>query len=328
MHIPDGFLDAKTVAAASVLSAAAIGRALRGVKRTLTPRKVPLMGLASAFLFVAQMINFPVIGGTSGHLLGAVLAAVLLGPDEAVLVMTVVLAVQALLFADGGVLALGANLFNMAVVAPLAGYAIYRLASRLARTEAGRLAAVALAAWASTVLAAAACAGELAAAGAVAWPLAFPAMTVLHMAVGLGEAVITVLVLAAVAKARPDLLPGFAARGREEGARPVADVLVYGGLVTAGAAIFVLPFASKLPDGLEAVAARLGFASRAAARPVLPAPLADYRVPGIGSLPLAAALAALVGAALVFGLAFLVARRRLARARSAVPAEPRAAEPR
>ena len=326
MHIPDGFLDAKTIAVASVLSAAGIARALRNVRRTLTPRKVPLMGLASAFLFVAQMINFPVIGGTSGHLLGAVLAAILLGPDEAVLVMTVVLAVQAFLFADGGVLALGANLFNMAIVAPLAGYAIYRLASRPARTEAGRLAAVALAAWSSTVLAAAACAGELSLAGAVAWPLAFPAMTVLHMAVGLGEAIITVLVLAAAVKARPDLLPGFAARGREDGPRPIKDVLIYGGLVVAGAAVFVLPFASKLPDGLEAVALRLGFASRAAARPVVSAPLADYRVPGVGSLPLAAALAALLGAGLVFSLAFLIARRRLARVRGAERAAARKTE--
>jgi cobalt/nickel transport system permease protein len=133
------------------------------------------------------------------------------------------------------------------------------------------------------------------------------------MAVGLGEAAITALVLAAVVKARPDLLPGFAARGREDGTRPVRDVLIYGGLITAGAAIFVLPFASRLPDGLEAVASRLGFASRAAARPVLPAPLADYRVPGFGSLPLAAALAALLGAILVFGLAYVLARRRFAR---------------
>jgi cobalt/nickel transport system permease protein len=323
MHIPDGFLDAKTIAAASVLSAAGIGRALRNVRRTLTPRKVPLMGLASAFLFVAQMINFPVIGGTSGHLLGAVLAAILLGPDEAILVMTVVLAVQAFLFADGGVLALGANLFNMAIVAPLAGFAVYRLASRPARTEAGRLAAVALAAWSSTVLAAAACAGELSLSGAVAWPLAFPAMTAIHMAVGLGEAAITGLVLAAVAKARPDLLTGFAARGKEDGSRPVMDVLIYGGLIVAGAAVFVLPFASKLPDGLEAVALRFGFASRAAAHPVLSAPLADYRVPGVGSLPLAAALAALLGAGLVFGLAFLVGRRRFMRARSAAAADSR-----
>ena len=321
MHIPDGFLDAKTLAAAAALSAVGIGRALRNVGRSITPRKVPLMGLASAFLFVAQMINFPVLGGTSGHLLGAVLAAILLGPDEAVLVMTVVLAVQAFLFADGGVLALGANLFNMALLAPLAGYAIYRLAAKPARTEAGRLAAVALAAWSSTVLAAAACAGELSLSGAVAWPLAFPAMTAIHMAVGLGEAVITALVLAAVVKARPDLLPGFAARGREDGTRPIRDVLIYGGLIVAGAAIFVLPFASRLPDGLEATAARLGFASRAAAWPVLPAPLADYRVPGIGSLPLAAALAALLGAGLVFGLAFVIARRRLARGRRALPAE-------
>jgi cobalt/nickel transport system permease protein len=325
MHIPDGFLDAKTIVAASVLSAAGIGRALRNVRRTLTPRKVPMMGLAAAFLFVAQMINFPVIGGTSGHLLGAVLVAILLGPDEAVLVMTVVLTVQAFLFADGGVLALGANLFNMAVLAPLAGYAVFRLASRptrSSRTEAGRLAAVAVAAWSSAVLAAIACAGELSLSGAVAWTLGFPAMTAIHMLIGLGEALITVLVLATIVKARPDILPGFTGRARVGEARPLKDVLIYGSLIVAGAAVFVLPFSSRLPDGLEAMAARLGFASRALEKPLVPAPLADYRVPGIGSLSLATALAAILGAVLVFAISFAIARRKYSRAKSEIPGKP------
>jgi cobalt/nickel transport system permease protein len=320
MHIPDGFLDAKTIAVASVLSAAGIGRALHNVRRTLTPRKVPLMGLASAFLFVAQMINFPVLGGTSGHLLGAVLAAILLGPDEAVLVMTVVLAVQAFLFADGGVLALGANLFNMAIVAPLAGYAVFRLASRPARTEAGRLAAVAVAAWSSAVLAAIGCAGELSLSGAVPWTLGFPAMTGIHMLIGLGEALITVLVLAAIIEARPDILPGLVVgRERAEETRPLKDVLIYGAVVVAGAVVFVLPLSSRLPDGLEATAARLGFASRAAAPPAVPAPLAGYRVPGVGSLSLATALAAGLGAILVFAVSFAIARRRSSRPKGGIP---------
>jgi hypothetical protein len=109
MHIPDGFIDGKTAAATALLSAVGVGLALRQVRRRLAPRRVPLLGLAAAFLFAAQMVNFPVVGGTSGHLLGGVLAAALLGPSAAIVVLTTVLIVQCFLFADGGVLALGAN---------------------------------------------------------------------------------------------------------------------------------------------------------------------------------------------------------------------------
>ncbi|MDR7465106.1 MAG: energy-coupling factor ABC transporter permease, partial [Armatimonadota bacterium] len=126
MHIPDGFLDTPTAIAGGVLAAAGLGLALRTVRRTLPHRAVPLVGVAAAFIFAAQMLNFPVAGGTSGHLIGAVLAAVLLGPSAAVLVMSSVLILQAFLFADGGITALGANIFNMALVASLLGYALYR----------------------------------------------------------------------------------------------------------------------------------------------------------------------------------------------------------
>src|SRR5512147_218372 len=131
MHIPDGFLDAKTALATGALAAAGLGLALRDARRSLPPRKVPLMGLSAAFIFAAQMLNFPVAGGTSGHLVGAVLASVLLGPSAAIVVMTAVLLIQCLLFADGGLLALGANLFNMAIVAVLGGHAVYRAVRRV-----------------------------------------------------------------------------------------------------------------------------------------------------------------------------------------------------
>jgi len=125
MHLPDGFIDTKTAVAAAGLSAVGVGLALRRVKTHLPASKVPLLGLAAAFLFTAQMLNFPVIGGTSGHLVGGTLVAALLGPSAAVVVVTTVLIVQCFLFADGGVLALGANVFNMALVDSAAGYAIY-----------------------------------------------------------------------------------------------------------------------------------------------------------------------------------------------------------
>jgi cobalamin biosynthesis protein CbiM len=127
MHIPDGFIDGKTAAVTAVISAAGVGFALRQVRRELPPRRVPLLGLAAAFLFAAQMVNFPVAGGTSGHLVGGTLVAALLGPSAAVVVVTTVLIVQCFLFQDGGVMALGANIFNMAIVNSVIGYVIYRV---------------------------------------------------------------------------------------------------------------------------------------------------------------------------------------------------------
>jgi cobalt/nickel transport system permease protein len=266
------------------------------------------MGLVAAFLFVAQMINFPVIGGTSGHLLGGVMAAVLLGPSEAVLVMSVVLIAQAFLFADGGVLALGANVFNMGIAAVLGGYFFYRLVAAVVRTEYGKLVGAAFGAWASTVLASICCTGELAWSGTVAWSVGFPAMTGIHMLIGAGEALITALVLTAVYRARPALMSAKDAGAEEPGGRTISGALIYGGLVTLGLALFVLPFASKWPDGLEKVAAAVGFDAKAVGAPLVSSPLAGYRVPVIGSLPAATALAGIVGAVLVFALSFVLAK--------------------
>ncbi len=326
MHIPDGFLDTKTLVAASALSVAGLGRALWVLRTRMSPRKVPLMGLAAAFLFVAQMINFPVVGGTSGHLLGAVLAAVLLGPSEAILVVSVVLIAQAFLFADGGVLALGANVFNMGIAAVLGGYFFYRLIAAAVRTDYGKLVGAAFGAWASTVLASICCTGELAWSGTVAWSIGFPAMTGIHMLIGVGEALITALVLTAVYRARPSLMFAKAGGTAESGARPFAGVLIYGGLITLGLVLFVLPFASRWPDGLEKVAAAVGFDAKAVGVPLVSSPLAGYRVPGIGSLSAATALAGIVGAVLVFTISFVLAKalhRKSDAAGSRRPPEPR-----
>src|SRR4030081_3771696 len=126
MHLPDGFLDAKTALLSSGLEAGGVAIALRQVRSNLESRRVPMLGLAGAFVFAAQMLNFPVAGGTSGHLIGGVLCSVLLGPSAAVLVIACVLVVQCLAFSDGGLLALGANVFNMAVVNSVGGYLLYQ----------------------------------------------------------------------------------------------------------------------------------------------------------------------------------------------------------
>jgi cobalt/nickel transport system permease protein len=287
--------------ATGILSAVALGGALRQAQRSFPAQKVPLMGLTAAFVFAAQMFNFPVLAGTSGHLMGAVLAAVLLGPAGGVLVMTSVLVVQALLFADGGLLALGANVLNMAVAGPLAGYAIYAGVRRLLPGQRGTVIAVAFSAWCSTVLASVLCAGELAWSGTVPWSAAFPAMANVHMLIGLGEGVITAMVVAGLAKVRPEILGnGVPDAGRWTRVLfALALILAFG--------VFVSPFASPWPDGLERVASTLGFDQRALVSSSLHPPLADYQVPGVGSATAATAIAAAAGGILVFLLSCLLA---------------------
>ena len=207
MHIPDGFLNTGVSIAAWAASAAGLGYALRRVNKTLGERQVPLMGVTAAFIFAAQMLNFAVIGGTSGHLLGAALAAILLGPWAGMLVLTSVNVVQALLFQDGGLLALGANVFNMALVGVLVGWAAYAV---LIRLLGGRKWAIFaggfLAGWLSAELAALATAAELAISGTLAWQVVLPAMGGIYALIGIGEGLITAAVLAFLRVVRPDLL--------------------------------------------------------------------------------------------------------------------------
>ncbi len=302
MHIPDGFLDAQTAAATAVLATAGVALALRRVRGGLPPRRVPLIGLAAAFIFAAQMLNFPVAAGTSGHLMGGVLAAVLLGPAAAIIVMTAVLILQCFMFADGGITALGANVLNMALIATLSGFAVYRLVLAAAGDgPRARLVAAGFAAWCSTVIAAVACAVELSLSGTVGARIAVPAMGGVHMLIGLGEAAITMLVLASVARSRPELLAAPAAGG----ARP-RRVHGYVAASVLAALTLAAPFASSLPDGLEHVAERFGFDARAGQ--LLAAPLPDYST-GLLSVPVASTLlAAAIGTVTAFVLAWLLAR--------------------
>lgn len=303
MHIPDGFIDGKTAAVAGVISAVGVGFALRQVRRELPPRRVPLLGLSAAFLFAAQMVNFPVAGGTSGHLVGGTLVAALLGPSAAVVVVTTVLIVQCFLFQDGGVTALGANIFNMAIINSVAGYLIYRLVSSWLTGIRGRVTAVAFAAWCATLLAAISCAGQLAWSGTIPWSVAFPAMTTVHMFIGVGEGLISALVFLAVSRARPDLITETMQTDRPQ---RLGELVGYGLLITLGVAVFVAPFACSWPDGLDSVAVKFGFSHRTA--PLFPAPVPDYQVPGIHWAVGATATAGAVGSLIVFVLALLMGR--------------------
>jgi cobalt/nickel transport system permease protein len=208
MHIPDGFLSAEVAAACAVPAAGAVGYGLRRASRELDERRVPLLGVTAAFVFAAQMLNFPVAGGTSGHFLGAALAAILLGPWLACVVMSVVLVTQSFVFADGGVTALGANVLNMGVIgALLVGGLMVAARAALPRTRGAFLAVSAIGAWLAVMAGAAAASVELAVSGTVPLGTVLPAMLGVHALIGIGEGVITAAAVSAVLASRSDLLP-------------------------------------------------------------------------------------------------------------------------
>jgi cobalt/nickel transport system permease protein len=203
MHIPDGFLTTQVALTCAVPAAAAVGVGLRRASVDLDERRVPLLGVTAAFVFAAQMLNFPVAGGTSGHFLGAALAAILLGPWLACLTMAVVIGVQAFVFADGGLTALGANVLNMGVIGALLVGGLMHAARAVAPKRI--LAIAAGGAWLAVMAGAAATALELALSGTVPLSTVLPAMLVTHALIGAGEAVITVAAVSAVLSTRPDL---------------------------------------------------------------------------------------------------------------------------
>ncbi len=306
MHIPDGFLSAPVSLVCAAVSTAGGTAACLRARIAADRRRTALTGVTAAFVFAAQLLNFPVAGGTSGHLVGGVLAAVLLGPSTAVVVMTAVLVVQCLVFGDGGLLALGANVLNMAIVHPLVGFALYRLIAGRAGPRGVRgIASAAFGSWTATVVAAATCAGEIALSRIAAAALVLPAMLAVHLATGLGEAVITGLVLAALARLRPELLRS--ATAASPSAKRPASIAVLGLSVASALAFFVSPFACKWPDGIERVVERIGL-EPSQARITLPAPFGGYVIPGLGGSFLAMSVAAIMGTLLAFGVCLAIGR--------------------
>ena len=326
LHAPDGFFSLPISAAGYALAAAAVGFAIYRANRSLNERIVPMMGVMAAFIFAAQMLNFPVAGGTSGHLIGGALAAIILGPWAAILVMTAVVGLQALLFQDGGLLVMGVNLLNMSIVSVLAGYGTYWVSQRLGGGGYTSLMAGGFAAaWVSVVASSATTAVALSLSGTSPLAVALPAILGFHMLIGIGEGLITVFALSFIRQARPQLLgarPNAGAdavavvasaddggRGRTalRGAR-----LWAAGYVIAIALVMLAPFASGSPDGLERVAEDSGFMSAALSAPY--SIISDYQLPGVQNEAVATALAGVVGVTAVYllvaGCAYLLHRRR------------------
>lgn len=340
MHVPDGFLDLPTSLTTGALALTAGGLALSRARTELDEAGPARAALTGTFIFAAQMVNFPVAAGTSGHLIGAALAAALVGPWTAVLVMSLVVAVQALFFADGGLTALGTNVLLLAVVPVALSWLVMRLGVRLTR---GRERAVvpiaAVAAFLSVPVAALAFVGLYLLGGAVAVPLPMlaGAMLGVHLLIGIGEALITAAVLGAVLSGRPDLvrlaslaelerarlaavppvpthaappaLPPANATGLPHAPsprRPVGKFAFWALAVTAAVAGGLSLFAATTPDGLESVAGALGFESAATDSPLATAPLADYTLTALGTA--GSVLAGLFGAAVTLLLVLGVAR--------------------
>ncbi|HEX2907048.1 MAG TPA: energy-coupling factor ABC transporter permease [Phototrophicaceae bacterium] len=301
MHIPDGLLNVPVSLVGWLLLAVLVAVALPQTRQQFGERQVPLMGVLAACVFAAQMINFPIPGGTSGHLMGGTLVAVLLGPWAAVLVMTSVIAVQGLLFQDGGLLVMGFNVINMGVISAFVGYATYRWLYRLLpKTPATQLAAVGAGAWLSVTLAAAAAALELAISGTSPLNVALPAMVGVHVLIGIGEALITVAALAFIRQTRPDLL-GETAPVAAQGSSLVAVGLMIALVIT-----LVSPLANPNPDGLERVAEDQGFSQLAQEAPYTVLP--DYTVPFIQDEALTTIVAGVLGVLVVAGVSFGVSR--------------------
>jgi len=305
MHIPDGFLSILVAIFLWALSLIAVGYALRRVGADLGERQVPLMGVLAAAIFAGQMLNFTVIGGTSGHLMGAALATILLGPWAAILVMTCVVGVQALIFQDGGLLALGANIFNMGIVGVAVAYMAYRTLHKLAGGRGwGLFASGFVAGWLSIVVTALGVALQLALSNTSPADIAIPAMAGIHALIGIGEGLITVGALAFISATRPDIL-------KSGEAHPMGGKLVWVvGLLLALALVVAAPLASANPDGLERVAQQQDFLNRQQ-NPLFNL-IPDYLFPGISNPALATIAAGILGTLIVFGAAFgiAIARRR------------------
>lgn len=325
MHMADQVLSPAVAGGFIAASALGLGAAATLARRRFQDSQVPLMGVMGAFVFAAQMVNFPVLAGTSGHLGGGVLLAILLGPHVAALVMAAILTVQCLIFADGGLLALGCNIFNMGIVAPYLGYAAYRaiLGGREGEKSAGRLY---IASFAAALLGVAASSAAvpvqiaLSQQLAVPFSVAFPLMVGVHLLIGAVEGLITFAVLAYLVQVRPDVLD-VRVRGKERLSRRavVASIAIFA-LLVGGLGSLV---ASGLPDGLDWLWEEKGYikpeseahatmAEVGEAHARL-APLPDYSA-GEGSPAYWTSLSGILGSAATLGLVYVLAllvRRRM-----------------
>ncbi|MCA9918466.1 MAG: PDGLE domain-containing protein [Anaerolineales bacterium] len=300
LHVPDGFLNIPISVLCWAVTLVVLYFAVKQAQQDFDERLVPLAGIMAAFIFAGQMLNFPVAGGTSGHLIGATLAFIVLGPWVGTLAMTAVISLQALIFQDGGLIVMGANIMIMGIVPGFVGYGVFQMVKNQSRGV--QLGATAVAAWLSVMLAALITALLLGFSGTTALSVAIPAMLGIHALIGIGEALITVAALSFIMQTRPQLLTDDAPTG--------SGKWIVSGIILALMVVLLAPFASGSPDGLEWVAGQAGFLDTAVDAPFQLLP--DYTIPGLGetgsSTILAGVIGALIVAAVTFGLGRLLRR--------------------
>ncbi|MBL1209048.1 energy-coupling factor ABC transporter permease [Geminocystis sp. GBBB08] len=301
MHIPDGFISPSVAIVTTITSTGFVALSLARIRDEINLKQAPVMALTTAFIFAAQMINFPVAGGTSGHLLGATLAVIILGnPWAATISIATVLLIQAVLFADGGITALGANIFNMAIVGVWVSWGLFKTLQRLLGGKKTRLPLVAgITACISTIAASFCCSLILIFSNTASASVVLPAMTGIHILIGVGEGLITGGVITYLITVRPDLLPGDEPP-LQKWLIPVISTLLVAGVLSL--------FASSFPDGLEKVAENLGFIHLAEnVRIPVNTPFADYQVAGINE-QIGTSISGILGTIICFGLAFIMTK--------------------
>jgi cobalt/nickel transport system permease protein len=309
MHAPDGFLNAGTAVATGAVSVGTVSIALRQAREVLKEKQIPLAGIAAAFIFAAQMFNFPVAAGTTGHLLGGALAAILLGPHMGSIVVTIVVVVQALVFADGGLTALGYNVLNMAIVPAYGGYALFRLFRRVVpKTGGGVVAATGLAALGSVVLSAMAFSIQwlFGATAPVSFAEVFTAMVGVHFLIGIGEGVISAMAVGAVLASRADLVYGASDLDQVQIADarkvPIRTFAIVGLLAALFFGAVISQFAVDNPDGLERVAIDTGFVESEQDHALGASIFADYATEGLENESLSLAIAGISGTLIVLAV--------------------------
>jgi cobalt/nickel transport system permease protein len=310
MHIPDGFLNGATSAGTAVIAAGGLGLSVRRAGAYLQDNRIALTGLVAAFVFALQMLNFPVVAGTSGHLLGGALAVILVGPWLGITAVSVVVIIQALLFADGGITALGSNVLNMAIVTGAVGWSLFRVMTRLLPKS-----------WVSVLVSTFTAALVSVAASSIAFVIeygvggrgnaelgtVFTAMVGIHFLIGIGEGLISAAIVVAVGASRPELIAGLEGTGiGAQEAKPIRAGIwgfaVSGVVVAALLVLVAAPLASNEPDGLERVATDQGIIESAEEHALAGSPLADYEVEGVEDEATGTRVAGIVGVLVTFGI--------------------------
>jgi len=303
MHIPEGFLSNGVAITMDVVSGATLAYSIKGLRQRFNWAKMLFAAGITALIFALQMLNFPVVEGTSGHFMGAALAAILFGPAGAIIVIAVVLAVQCFVFGDGGVLALGSNIFNMGVVGGLTGYYTYNWLKGMFKGVSGVLFNAFISSWASIVMASGSCAVMLGVSGTGPTMSIVTSMISTHTLIGVGEGLITLVIIGLTYRFKPLLMDQKAEIDLQAIVKPC--VIVLG--VALALAVFVTPYVCPYLDGLERVAEDHGFLSIAEGKEMFCALIPDYVLPGIKSEAIATSLAGFVGIIIAFVFFFLTA---------------------